>query len=642
MDCSLDERRDSQINQLGLEKRLEMSLHMESNDTKYVSGLSTILVASIQEAKDRISQVEYIFCSQLYPNFQKNSNRIQNLYAEARAVAEDEWKERVSDLRNQLNDVCVEKGRVVIDCEAVKTEKLKLLERVAELEEVLALKEKEVAMLLDLVESKSSVVLTQEKATKEQEEKMNSLLAKLKEQEEKVVALSKDLEVKIVEVSVGKKTEAELIRKIDTQMLNVSSCNQMLSNSEKEKKQLAMKLESMEVNLSRLENELRRKTSEVQDAKQWQEQLAEQVNKNEIDLQKKDQLLSACEKEKQVLLSRISHLENKVEDRQDNHRNGITVIPNANVLAKQLELKKSELAIESQKRRDVVAAYKKLKSQQNFLLKKLGLTSEDMMLQIKAEEASDQSSNDNKTSTPPVCHAEINVKNPVDVFDPERSKVKKEVDSMDNSDDDTGAKLNQMSNSHSPPSSTSLAPTNWIAKKNPGSKSAGIKRPASGWRETRSRPSPGGVDPHDDFLDTPYDNIKGNLIKAVQDNQCDVPTHNSKVPDSGSSDDETQDMRPEPVADRPAQKSPRIGPKGFKYVEPVRKKSERENLEGIECKQCKKFYDAVLGDAEGKDGQVGKQNLRCEHHVGVSRHRYRYAPPMTPEGFWNIGFDTEN
>ncbi|KAL2349008.1 hypothetical protein Fmac_003008 [Flemingia macrophylla] len=31
---------------------------------------STILVASsIQEAKDRISQIEYVFCSQLYPDF---------------------------------------------------------------------------------------------------------------------------------------------------------------------------------------------------------------------------------------------------------------------------------------------------------------------------------------------------------------------------------------------------------------------------------------------------------------------------------------------------------------------------------------------------------------------------------------------
>ncbi|KAK9715892.1 hypothetical protein RND81_06G196800 [Saponaria officinalis] len=625
------------------EKRSEMSLPIEGNDTKYVSGLSTILVASIQEAKDRISQVEYIFCSQLYPNFQKNAKCVQKLYAEARTVAEDEWKERVNDLKNQLNDVCVEKERALEDCEAMKIEKLKLLERVAELEEMLAVKKKEVdeglrlhATLLDLVESKSSVVLTREKEMEEQEEKMNSLLEKFKEQEEKVIALSRELQMKNDEVNEGKRSEEELIRKVDAQMLNISSCNVMLSHSEEEKKQLAMQLENMEANFSCLQNELIKKTVEVEEAKHLQEQLAEQVYRNEIDLKQKDQLLSACEKEKRLLLSRISHLENKVEDRQVNLGNGISVMPNVNVLAKQLELKNSELSIESQKRRDVVAAYKKLKSQQIFLLKKLGLTSEDMILQIKAEEASDQSSNDDKTSTP----SEINVKNPVSiVFDPELSRVKKEVDSMDNSDDDLSGKLNQMSNSRSPPGSTSLAPTNWTVKKNSGSKSAGIKRPASGWRETRSRQSPGGADPHDDFLDTPYDNIKGNLIKAMQENQNYVPTDNSKVPDFGGSDDETQDMRPEPGPDQQVQKAPRIGPKDFKYVEPVRKKSERENLNGIECKQCKKFYDAVLGDA---DGEVSNHNLRCEHHAGVSRHRYRHIPPMTPEGFWNIGFDSES
>lgn len=72
-------------------------------------------------------------------------------------------------------------------------------------------------------------------------------------------------------------------------------------------------------------------------------------------------------------------------------------------------------------------------------------------------------------------------------------------------------------------------------------------------------------------------------------------------------------------------------------MESVRKKAERENLKGIECKQCKKFYDAVHPEENEGNGK----NLRCEHHEGVSRHRYKYAPPMTPEGFWNIGFESE-
>lgn len=57
-------------------------------------------------------------------------------------------------------------------------------------------------------------------------------------------------------------------------------------------------------------------------------------------------------------------------------------------------------------------------------------------------------------------------------------------------------------------------------------------------------------------------------------------------------------------------------------MEPIRKKAERKNLNGVECKQCKRFYDAVISDAKGRDGEVHKSDLRCEHHEGVSRHRY--------------------
>lgn len=107
--------------------------------------------------------------------------------------------------------------------------------------------------------------------------------------------------------------------------------------------------------------------------------------------------------------------------------------------------------------------------------------------------------------------------------------------------------------------------------------------------------------------------------------------------DFNISDVETQDLTSNKISIQNKEN-------GFKFIEPVRKKAERENLKGIECKQCKKFYDAVLPkDGEGKerctDG-IGT-SLKCEHHEGVSRHRYQYAPPMTPEGFWNIGFESE-
>lgn len=198
-------------------------------------------------------------------------------------------------------------------------------------------------------------------------------------------------------------------------------------------------------------------------------------------------------------------------------------------------------------------------------------------------------------------------------------------------EDDKGANLSPPSSSFQVgpkcPSSTKLASV------------SGTKRPASSWRQTRSHQSRAGTDPHDDFLDTPLENIRGNLNKDL--NKEDLPCPAQKDISMDSSDDETQDLN--------AQSSPQKKPssiavaskRSFKYIEPVRKKAERENLKGVECKQCRKFYDAVLPNADGKDPDSNKQNFRCEHHDGVSRHRYRYVPPMTPEGFWNIGFESE-
>jgi hypothetical protein len=77
-----------------------------------------------------------------------------------------------------------------------------------------------------------------------------------------------------------------------------------------------------------------------------------------------------------------------------------------------------------------------------------------------------------------------------------------------------------------------------------------------------------------------------------------------------------------------------------KYNSVVRKQAEREKLHAFECVGCKKFYDAVLV----KDGDAMAQNVNnaCQHHLdNAGRHRYQWAPPATPSGYWNIGFDTE-
>ncbi|KAG1326780.1 putative protein gamma response 1 [Cocos nucifera] len=171
----------------------------------------------------------------------------------------------------------------------------------------------------------------------------------------------------------------------------------------------------------------------------------------------------------------------------------------------------------------------------------------------------------------------------------------------------------------------------------------GMRQASPCWRNTRARQGSGGSDPHDDFLDTPMEIVK-NLNWGPLEEAQGLPVLPPQDMDFNNSDDETQDMNVE-AAPAPQQQCISIldsANKGFKYVEPVRKKAERENLKGVECKQCKKFYDAVLPDgSRGKGSSMNTTSMHCEHHDGVSRHRYRYAPPMTPEGFWNIGFDSD-
>ena len=204
-------------------------------------------------------------------------------------------------------------------------------------------------------------------------------------------------------------------------------------------------------------------------------------------------------------------------------------------------------------------------------------------------------------------------------------------------------KLNEEMLDHQKGSKLSPPPSSFhqVLKCPPSSKSAwasGTKRPAS-WRQTRSHQSRVGPDPHDDFLDTPLENVRANINKVS--NKEDPPDSIQGDVSMESSDDETQDLNAKISPQKKQSSITLASKKNFKYIEPVRKKAERENLKGVECKQCKKFYDAVLPNGDGKDPDGSKRSWRCEHLDGVSRHRYRYVPPMTPEGFWNIGFESE-
>ncbi|OAY86047.1 Protein gamma response 1, partial [Ananas comosus] len=465
-----------------------------SDDFKYICGLSTILVATIQEVKDHVSQIEFIFCSQLFPNFQSKSKLLQTMLADAKRAADEEWRKKEADLLNQIEELLIEK-----------------------------------------------------KHFKEQIQQLNNSL-----EENKINLVSNE----------------HLANKIET-----------------EKKQLLEKLECLMGNeeiVKELKKQLEEKSNEVAQGKE--------------------------------LLQR---------------------------LLKQIELKDQSMLAEQRKRRDLVedfntlkTNYKQLKSQYNFLLGKIGNTRVNMYCLERAGEArnmprphlnkrslQDSDESDEQDIQPVSKQRELKIR--------ALSHEKLEPD-----EDAGSAKVVTIDSRTNLSSSSIDLPPKHMHGKPKFEPLTGLKRADSCWRDTRGRQEPGALDPHDDFLDTPMEVLR-NLNQRPQEAQA-LPVPPPQDMDFNNSDEETQDLN---IAAVPKQPSISIlGPanKSFKYVEPVRKKAERENLKGIECKQCRKFYDAVLPTGEGEDNGANTTGVRCEHHDGVSRHRYRYAPPMTPEGFWNI------
>lgn len=557
-----------------MEGRISQSLEavqpIDFDDGKYVSGLSAILVASIQEAKDKICQIEYLFCSQIYPSFQSKQKSLQKIYSEAKKAAEDSWKEKENEFRSQVEKLRFEKKQAV----------------------------------------------------DQYEEKMQETLEELRCKEVRVQQLERTLMMKIKEADEGIVLQKDLIQTIQRNNEAVVSKEKQLKEHEKKTNLLLADLRSMEENVEVLQKELREKTKEVEEGRKLQHDLKKQA----------DQLVEH-EKEKEQLLSKVNCLEEKANELQlkTGKRNGKVAEEEGlcKDLIQQIELKDSELKAEHDKFRKVIDAYKRLKSQYNFLLNKSALTSENTTRPQKLQGESEplkhhhnrKPSPDNACKTPEAPAVACDI-----------IRVKEEIVFNDKLEDAKGFKSIKTFPPLSPPSNLRIAEGSAGVKSCP---IVGTKRRSSGWRETRSRHRPSGFDPHDDFLDTPLDNIRENLNKTLNEGAADDFPVPAGV-QSDSLDDETQDMNVDPRPEN-EQIPIEVGDKReFKYVAPIRKKSERENLKGFECNQCKKFYDAVLDDGSNK-----QQNTRCEHHQGVSRHRYKYNPPLTPEGFWNIGFESE-
>ncbi|XP_059311542.1 protein gamma response 1 isoform X2 [Lycium ferocissimum] len=491
--------------------------------------------------------------------------------------------------------------------------------------------------LVQLAQSKTSSAAHKDKQLKEYEQKTDKHLAELETTRSTVDKLNVELKEKTAAVEKGLKMQENLLSKVQLLDAEIMKNEDMLNQYKNEKQLLMTKVKNLETGMYHLQKELMNKKSEVEEGRKLHDQLRQQIDLYSLERSKTGQELEELEKENKKVLAKLRDSEEKIDKLQANLRERSKDSSEGMELHGKLLLliqaKESEVLAEKKKRNDMMASYKSLKSQYKFLCASYGLTSENMHAQSKLLE---QSALQNDQS--PLTSREV--ENKVPEASGFAYQVIKEEDKQEVLDDDQGASLIPRSNSISPPTSSAF-----VAPKNPANvKScppAGTKRPVSYWRDTRSHQSRVGPDPHDDFLDTPLENIRGNLGKVMKDEVQNHAKPNSKDKKIENSDDETQDMN---VDNDPKRQemlpSIRSGVTGFKYIEPVRKKAERENLKGIECLQCKKFYDAVR-PGEDKESNGNRQNLRCEHHDGVSRHRYRYAPPLTPEGFWNIGFESE-
>ncbi|KAL6602990.1 hypothetical protein ACP70R_043351 [Stipagrostis hirtigluma subsp. patula] len=481
------------------------------DDLKYISGLSTIFVATIQEVKDRVSQMEFIFCSQLFPHFQARSKFLQSCLADAVKANEDEWRKREAGLVSQL--------------EELRSGKLELEER-----------------LLQLGSS--------------------------------------------LEETKGKLADAE----------------RLAARREVQKQQL----------LGRLEEEMRK---------------GEVVRRLERELEEK-----AAE---------------AAREREANQR-----------LLQQVELKDKEVLLEQSKRRDVIedytqlkTNYKQLKSQYTFLLGKIEQNEGPKSHVVTPVNRTSPESPPSKRKLKDLEHTN---KESVQVVSKTRDLKNGPTPYAKAQDTEHASSVRSpFSNSRLalPSRPTNSLPKNASRDSKPEALSS-IRESSLNWRETRARKEPGVADPHDDFLDTPLEAVK-NMIRnpATPEEAQALAASPPQDMEFNNSDDETQDinvatqglnnMPNMPITNQPNKITIQPVKKDFKYRESVRKKADRENLKGIECKQCKKFYDAVLPEGHVNGDGVNSTTMRCEHHDGVSRHRYRYAPPLTPEGFWNIGFESE-
>ncbi|XP_037411930.1 protein gamma response 1-like [Triticum dicoccoides] len=570
-----------------------------ADDFKYITGMSTILVATIQEVKDRVSQMEFIFCSQIFPHFQAKSKILHARLADSTATreAEDEWRQKEAGLLSQLEELNRGKRRA----------EDRLLQLESSLEEM------------------RGMLVNADRLAAEHDAEKKQLLGRLEEE------MKKDEVIHRLEREIGEK-DAEMSRvrgRLEEEMKKdevIRRLQREIGEKDSEISRVRWRLEEemkKDEVIRRLEREIEEKAAAIS---RERGALEEEM--------KKDEVIRRLEREMGEKAAEISR------EREAHQR-----------LLQQLELKDKDILLEQNKFNHATTQYKHLKSEHNYLLGKIAEMEGSKIDQnegsrIDLNEGSKSPVNRKASGSPP---SKRKLKDLQDTKNESIQVVSKTEDQKNSPSSRAKAQNATSARSMFSNSRLCLPPhaTNPPHKNAASTSKTEASHPSLHWRETRVRKEPGVVDPHDDFLDTPLEAVKNTIRNpTTREEALALAAPPPQDMDFNNSDDETQDinivaqgLNNIPVPKQRSSISIHPPNKDFKYTEPVRKKADRANLKGVECKQCKKFYDAVLPD--GRVNGDGATSMRCEHHDGVSRHRYRYAPPLTPEGFWNIGFESE-
>lgn len=300
-----------------------VEINLDGDDTKYITSLSTILVATIQEAKDRISQMEYIFCSQLYPKFQTKARSMQDIYGEAKQAAEAIWREKENDLLQKIEKLKHDKEEAVAENQSLKVEMSELSGKLR----VQQLRVDELGRLDKMVQG-----------------------------------LEEELKLKGAEFAKVKLETGELQKKLKAKDADLLEKEELLIDLEKEKEQRIAKLKYLEDTIMGFDEEmLQKRTGEAQE----QRKLSIELHLDRSEANKNKPQLKGHEEKK--------WLRNEVKVK-DLHRCLV-------------QSRSQTVNLESgllEKYSNLVQKHKSLISQHIYLLRKHGYTSDNMLPQSRS------------------------------------------------------------------------------------------------------------------------------------------------------------------------------------------------------------------------------------------------------------------